>query len=194
MHTDDTNDGATYWWNSVTGESQWTDPHADPATQWEENIDEKSGRTYWWNRITHESRWTDPAADKSADTNEQKMPADAPEQREPTSVKSEGQSVEVAARTDQTSVKSEDASGLRWWDGGTSVAKIAPGDCVITSYEVEGVMKAFTGIVQQVHWQEHQDKVVETQEEGCIGSSLPDMHCPGHDKSSAPLLVIKFDT
>ena len=196
MHTDDANDGSTYWWNSVTGESRWTDPHADPATQWEENIDNKSGRKYWWNRITHQSRWTDPAADESADTTEQKTPAavDTAEQKEPSSAKSEGQSIEVAALTDQTFVKSGDAPRPRWWEGGMSVAGIAPGDCVITSYEVEGVMKAFTGIVQQVHWQEQQDEVPATQEEGRTGSSLQDMHCPGHDKSSAPFLVIKFDT
>eukprot|EP01043_Picozoa_sp_COSAG02_P005479 COSAG02_NODE_148_length_33809_cov_158.369594_23_plen_1464_part_00 len=196
MHTDDANAGSTYWWNSVTGESRWTDPHADPSTQWEENIDDKSGRKYWWNKITHESRWTDPAHDENADTTEQKTPAavDAAEQREPTSVKSEGQSINMDVRTDQTFAKSGDEPRPQWWEGGTSGARIAAGDRVITSYEVEGVMKSFTGIVQHVDWQKQQHEVTAKQEGGGTGSSLADVHGPRRDKSSAPFLVIKFDT
>ena len=195
MHTDDSSDGSTYWWNRVTGESQWTDPHADPSTQWEENMDEKSGRKYWWNRITHESRWNDPTADETGDATDEKTPTtvEPAEHREPTSVKLEDPTIDVTARTAQTLVESGDEPRLRWWEGGTtSEARVAPGDRVSTSYEVDGVVKAFTGTVKHVDWQQQQDEATAKQEKG--RSWLPDLDVSRHGKSSTPLLVIKFDT
>ena len=199
MHTDAKNDGATYWWNSVTGESQWTDPHADPAAFWEENIDEKRGCKYWWNSITHESRWTDPTADQEPDTIKEKVLAAAgtADQLELSSRKSDGQPIDVEERTDQTAVDTPNAPQSRWWEGATSQTRLAPGYRVITSYEVDGVMKAFEGTVQHVDWRQQQNKmeVKVKQESEHAESPLSGSDDHNHDcRLPTPLLEIKFDT
>jgi hypothetical protein len=198
MHTDATNDGAIYWWNSVTGESQWTDPHADPAAVWEENIDEKSGSKYWWNSITHESRWTDPTADQHSDTTKENTLAAAGtvDQLELGPRKSEGQPIDAEERTDQTAVGSGNPSQQRWWEGATSETRLAPGTRVITSYEVDGAMKAFEGTVQRIDWEGQQKIEVTVKQEAEHAASVL-TGSDGHDHDGrlpTPLLEIKFDT
>ena len=71
--------GQTYYFNGVSGESQWEKPEswvdeetedlpaappeeeeAPSLSQWSEVLDEGSGQTYYFNTITGESQWEKP--------------------------------------------------------------------------------------------------------------------------------------
>ncbi len=67
LEAKDPTTGRSYWHNSKTNESTWTDPTkkadkggAPKDGDWVEAKDPGSGRLYWHNRKTSESTWTNP--------------------------------------------------------------------------------------------------------------------------------------
>ena len=57
----DNESGATYWHNTVTGDTSWDAPlGAPPVTAWVEVIPEDGSATYWHNTVTDETSWAEP--------------------------------------------------------------------------------------------------------------------------------------
>ena len=92
MEQVDDSSGATYYFNTVSGESSWTAPEgwesevnaeteasaAEAPTEeeeWTEVLDEGSGQTYYFNSVTGESSWEKPEGFKSATEPESPSPA-----------------------------------------------------------------------------------------------------------------------
>jgi polyglutamine-binding protein 1 len=73
----DPSTGKTYFYNSVTGVSSWTDPRAiapKPAVSnsslvspWTAKQDPASGKMYYYNSATNETSWTRPPEKKEAE-------------------------------------------------------------------------------------------------------------------------------
>jgi hypothetical protein len=55
-----TDEGEEYFYNSATGETQWTKPAAMGGSDWQRFLDD-SGKAYYYNRVTEETTWTCPA-------------------------------------------------------------------------------------------------------------------------------------
>src|SRR5690606_28014776 len=75
--------GRTYYHNSETGRTQWTQPSEKspgqvalsvpsstplPPALWMQLQDPTSGRIFYWNTVTHESRWDHPSSTTAAAT------------------------------------------------------------------------------------------------------------------------------
>lgn len=60
----DPSSGSTYYYNTVTQETSWTNPNApaeDASAGWTEVTDPSSGAKYYYNTITQETSWDQPA-------------------------------------------------------------------------------------------------------------------------------------
>ena len=58
----DTKTGKTYYWNTVTGQSQWEQP------EWLTEVDSKTGKTYYVKTTTGESQWEQPTIEPEEET------------------------------------------------------------------------------------------------------------------------------
>ena len=63
----DPNTGREYYYNKITGASQWDVPY-DLA--WTSVLDSESGKTYYYNEETGETRWTMPDSDDDSDSDD----------------------------------------------------------------------------------------------------------------------------
>jgi hypothetical protein len=59
----DESTGGTYYFNSVTQETSWTNPNltADDPAAWQEVADPTSGAVYYYNTVSTETSWEKPA-------------------------------------------------------------------------------------------------------------------------------------
>jgi len=83
----ETEDGTKYWFNSVTQQSQWDDPHAMSSNdlaepeEWEELLTE-DGQQYWYNHKTQDTTWDNPFEEHHSEGRKRglaKAPAAKPE-------------------------------------------------------------------------------------------------------------------
>mmetsp|Transcript_28994 Transcript_28994/g.34191 ORF Transcript_28994/g.34191 Transcript_28994/m.34191 type:complete len:175 (+) Transcript_28994:1-525(+) len=69
--TVDATSGRTYYYNTETGATQWTNPDTNSDTEkWQSTTDATTGKTYLFNTLTGETKWAQEAQPSKCKQNE----------------------------------------------------------------------------------------------------------------------------